>query len=300
MKRLAPTIATLSLLAAGCATAGNAWMAEPLPGVEESFDEPLSESSGPPRAAPPAAPRTVQASSQPQRVRVLGDPDRRKPGDPVDPKKLQGKILGNFRNTYYDFPSERDHTGEAVSLHDPRCNVIRQVPRGFYEAVCVQGSGTLSSGSTVSFAKRDCECAAVCPRTKQKICFDELDARQFPWGRGATGQPITPLLTVAVDTELVPLQTSLYIPEFDGMPRDGQSEGVHDGCFIAQDRGMRVKGKHVDVFTGHESLTRLWNQLVPSNKGVTVVVGNPRCARAGDVSSLARQESAPSPSGKSR
>jgi 3D (Asp-Asp-Asp) domain-containing protein len=138
----------------------------------------------------------------------------------------------------------------------------------------------LSSGATVSFARRDCECAEVCPRTNQRICFDALDPAQFPWGRGATGHAITPLLTVAVDSAVVPLGTAVYVPEYDGVPRDPSASGQHDGCFIAQDRGVRVKGKHIDVFTGHESVTRLWNQLVPSNKGVTVVVDNPRCARA--------------------
>ena len=55
---------------------------------------------------------------------------------------------------------------------------------------------------------------------------------------------------------------------------------LHDGCFIAQDRGVRVKGEHVDLFTGHREITALWNRLVPSNRGVTVIVDHPRCARA--------------------
>jgi hypothetical protein len=32
--------------------------------------------------------------------------------------------------------------------------------------------------------------------------------------------------------------------------------------------------------TGHQSVTKLWNKLVPSNKGVTVILDSPRCARA--------------------
>ncbi len=65
----------------------------------------------------------------------------------------------------------------------------------------MQGSGRLGAGQTVSFAKRDCACAAVCPRTGQKICFERLDPARFPSGRGASGGPITPLRTVAVDTQ---------------------------------------------------------------------------------------------------
>jgi 3D (Asp-Asp-Asp) domain-containing protein len=194
--------------------------------------------------------------------------------------QVQGRVLGTFRNTYYDFPNESDFTGESVALKSARCKTLKDVPRGFYEAICVQGSGTLTSGSTVSFAKRDCECAEVCPRTSQRICFDELDPKAFPWGRGATGKAITPLLSVAVDSDVIPLGTALYIPEYDGAPRDTERKATHDGCFVAQDRGLRVKGNHVDVFTGHASLTALWNAIIPSNKGVTIVLDSPRCSRA--------------------
>jgi hypothetical protein len=73
--------------------------------------------------------------------------------------------------------------------------------------------------------------------------------------------------------------TGIYIPEYDGLPTDASRTGAHDGCFVAQDRGLRVKGQHVDVFTGQASTTALWNRLVPSNRGVTVIVDSPRCSR---------------------
>jgi len=262
----------------GCTTAGSAWMAQPLPGDEESFHAPRI-SGGRSASVPAPQPRTRSIDDDP--TSPLEAAAR------AAPAKIEGRVLGTFRNTYYDFPSEADFTGNNVSLKDGRCKTIREVPRGFFEALCVQGSGTLKSGATVSFSKRDCECAELCPRTGQKICFDELEARRFPWGRGATGTAITPLLSVAVDSEVIALNTPIYIPEYDGLPRDGSQAAFHDGCFIAQDRGLRVKGKHVDVFTGHESVTKLWNQLVPSNKGVTVVLDSPRCARASEVTAQA-------------
>jgi 3D (Asp-Asp-Asp) domain-containing protein len=193
---------------------------------------------------------------------------------------IRGRLLGTFKNTYYDFPNEGDFEGEAVALMNSQCQRIKAVPRGFFESVCVQGSGMLSSGTPVSFSRRDCSCAELCPRTEQKICFDALDASAFPWGRGATGQSITPLLTVAADPDVLPMGTGIYIPEYDGLPRDPSHSGKHDGCFLVQDQGLKVKGRHVDVFTGDPAVTRLWNQLVPSNRGVTVVLKHPRCARA--------------------
>lgn len=226
-------------------------------------------------------------SASPYRVRSIG---RVEPESPVEnPDVLQSriqlshtdaKVVGVFRNTYYDFPAESEFAGNKVPLYDASCRVIADVKQDFHDALCVQGSGSLEGGTVVSFAKRGCSCAQVCPRSGQQICFEALENSRFPWGRGAAGKPITPLLTVAVDTDVIPLETSIYIPEFEGLPRDAEGTSMHDGCFIAQDRGFKVRGEHIDVFTGEPALTRLWNRLMPSNRGVTVVLESPKCERA--------------------
>jgi 3D (Asp-Asp-Asp) domain-containing protein len=275
-----------------CTTAGSAWMNQPLStGAWGDDPPPAGSAHGTTRDEPKALPpervqsRVISEAPPSDDGFVPFTPGAASSGSvsvPIPAAKLNarapgGRVVGTFRNTYYDFPSESDFSGESVALKSPSCKTIKSVARTFYESLCVQGSGTLSSGSTVSFAKRDCECAELCPRTGQHICFDELDSKAYPWGRGATGRAITPLLTIAVDSDLVALDTPVYIPEYDGIPRDAQRSRVHDGCFIAQDRGVRVKGEHVDVFTGHREITALWNALVPSNRGVTVIVDHPRC-----------------------
>lgn len=278
-------LSLLSLWCAACNTAGSAWMAQPLEGELSS-----PEFADPNGAAPNSvknAPKTRTIGEAPQTDSSLASASGTGEGSgythastaPSSKAALGGKVLGTFKNTYYDFPSEGDFSGDNIDLMNAACKPIVKVPRSFYESVCVQGSGTLRSGGTVSFAKRDCACAAECPRTGQHICFDLLDKQQFPWGRGATGKGITPLLTVAVDSSVIPLGTSLYIPEYDGIARDLTGTAKHDGCFLAEDRGLAVKGDHVDVFTGHREITQLWNKLVPSNRGVTVIVDSPHCKR---------------------
>jgi 3D (Asp-Asp-Asp) domain-containing protein len=280
-------LASLALASGfGCNTAGSAWMAQPLDNELSNPPPPVLEEDASRRSAP------AQRSTQTQVIDEQRPPESTASAADINassgfaqgsgPTKLQlaGKVLGTFKNTYYDFPSESDFEGESLNLMNSSCKAIASVPRAFYESVCVQGSGTLRAGGTVSFAKRDCDCAAECPRTGQHICFDLLDKQQFPWGRGATGKGITPLLTVAVDSSIIALGTPLYIPEYDGVPRDASGTTKHDGCFLAEDRGLAVKGQHVDVFTGHREITQLWNRLVPSNRGVTVVVDSPRCKRA--------------------
>jgi len=190
---------------------------------------------------------------------------------------LPGRPLPVFRNTYYDFPQEPDTSaGDRATVFDVSCQPIAEVVKSFHDQLCVQGSGRLKSGATVSFAKRDCACAAVCPRTDQKICFEKLDPKKFPHGRGAQGTAITPLQSVAVDPDVIPLGTPLYIPAYHGLRRpDGTP---HDGCFLAEDRGLKVKGRHVDIFTGAPTTTTSWNRSVPSNSGVLVHQSAARCA----------------------
>ncbi len=274
----------LLLASSACNTAGSDWMAQPLEAELGGKTPPPLEAANNHSQAPRKSTKTQVISE----AATLEAPLASAGGSgytysstaPSNKLTLGGNALGTFKNTYYDFPSEGDFSGESIGLMNGACQTIASVPRSFYESVCVQGSGTLRSGGTVSFAKRDCSCAANCPRTSQRICFDLLDKAQYPWGRGATGKPITPLLTVAVDSSVIPLGTPLYIPEYDGIARDVTGAAKHDGCFLAEDRGLAVKGQHVDVFTGHRDTTQLWNRLVPSNSGVTVVLESPRCKRA--------------------
>ena len=257
----AAVLLLLSCAACGGWGSGSKWIAQPLDeegtgGLEKSG---MGEGEGAPGTRPTA--RTIGAA-----------------GERRDLSGGGGRPLGTFRNTYYDFPSERDFSGPALALMNGACQPIAQVPRAFYEAVCVQGSGALKSGGTVSFSKRDCACAEVCPRTGQKICFDALDKGAFPYGRGANGTPISPMRSVAADTSVLPMGTVIYIPELDGAPR-GESGETTDGCFVVEDRGLRVKGEHVDIFTGAATQTQLLNERVPSNQGVTVVLDAPRCGR---------------------
>ena len=194
----------------------------------------------------------------------------------VAPVEVGNRKAETFRNTYYDFPAEGAGKKDA-KVFDAACAPIADVTRTFHDKVCLQGSGKLASGETISFAKRDCPCALECPKSGQKICFEKLDPKKFPSGRGALGQPVTPLRTIAVDDKIIPMGSSVYIPEYDGMPK---GSGKHDGCFVAEDRGSKVVGAHVDIFTGDPSITEAWNKLVPSNSGVHLEVGSPRCKAA--------------------
>lgn len=282
MRRAALLFGSLALGASACAAQGGlAWV--------EGVNDPSSPDG--PSGAADVAPLT--AAQQPSDPALAGFPplpeDEACAGASCDegsvlvrdygsgtPRAVVGDTLPAdlFRNTYYDFPSEGSGKKDAT-IYDAACKPIAQVPRDFHDRVCVQGSGKLASGRTVSFAKRGCDCADLCPRTGQKICFESLDPAKFPNGRGATGKAITPLRTIAVDSTVIPLGTPVFVADFVGLPRPDGTK--HDGCFLAEDRGTRVIGRQIDVFTGDPSITAQWNKLVPSNRGVKVSPNDPRC-----------------------
>jgi 3D (Asp-Asp-Asp) domain-containing protein len=268
-------------LAAGCA-AGADWVEQGEGATELSRGgggwikggqpDTAAARAGPREPAVPGAPGEEEDGETPILVREHGQPARR---GGAAPAAAPAAAAGLFRNTYYDFPREGSGARDAT-LYDASCAPLSAVTRAFHDAVCVQGSGRLASGATVSFARRDCACAEVCPRTHQRVCFERLDPALFPHGRGAMGTPIAPLRTVAVDTDVIPLGTALFIPELVGLPRaDG---APHDGCFVAEDRGIKVVGRQIDVFTGDPAMTARWNALFPSNRGVRVIPRDARCA----------------------
>jgi 3D (Asp-Asp-Asp) domain-containing protein len=82
---------------------------------------------------------------------------------------------------------------------------------------------------------------------------------------------------VAVDPTVIPMGELLFIPELAGLPQmDGSP---HDGCFVAEDRGIKVKGHRIDVFTGDEGTRRRWEATLPSHASVHVYSGSTRCRR---------------------
>ena len=265
MRLLGPALG-FAFLIAGCAGA-----VRPEGTIESPWNKPATpvDAESVRSAGASAAPVAASGASLPP-----GDRD-----DSISPMVIvEEAATPFFRNTYYDFPREGAGAKDST-VFDAACAPIAQVTTAFHDRVCVQGSGRLEGGATVSFAKRGCSCAAVCPRSGQQICYERLDPARFPSGRGALGTPITPLGTVAVDSRVIPLGTSIFVSAYVGLPRPDGTR--HDGCFVAEDRGIKVIGRQIDVFTGDPALTARWNALVPSNRGVQVVTNDPRCRRGG-------------------
>ena len=66
--------------------------------------------------------------------------------------------------------------------------------------------------------------------------------------RDATGCQVVPMRTVAVDRNLVPRRSILFIRETVGMLMPNGR--LHDGYWFASDTGNAIRGARIDLFTG--------------------------------------------------
>jgi 3D (Asp-Asp-Asp) domain-containing protein len=70
-----------------------------------------------------------------------------------------------------------------------------------------------------------------------------------PLGCGVRNLPLMPFRTIAVDTDIIPIESVIFVPELRGRTfRYGERDLVHDGYLFAGDRGGAIRGRHIDVF----------------------------------------------------
>ncbi|MDP3745708.1 MAG: 3D domain-containing protein [Phenylobacterium sp.] len=65
------------------------------------------------------------------------------------------------------------------------------------------------------------------------------------------GCKVVAMRTVAIDRNLIPRRTKLYIKETVGLPMPDGSK--HDGYWYASDTGGAIKGEKIDLYTGRGS-----------------------------------------------
>jgi 3D (Asp-Asp-Asp) domain-containing protein len=142
-----------------------------------------------------------------------------------------GRAIVTF---YWTIDESRYHGKPTTLLRDGAGHVIASTTKRFKRDLVKQGTGVLRDGRTVYFLRR------IDGESRFRVTGER-------WGIGSTGCPLIPYRTVAVDPRFVKLGTTIYIPQLKGakLP-DGT---VHDGLFIASDRG-RFRGAHIDFFAG--------------------------------------------------
>lgn len=186
------------------------------------------------------------------------------------PVRAAGAKRGRFALTYYWVSAEADQepaVPRTATIYDKTCAPIARVSAAFARELATSGTGKLVDDRMITVAG---ECAC-----KRSPCFRVVDAA---WGIGADGRPLVPLRSVAVDRDVIPIGTALWIEELDGIELDlpNAFPMLHDGCVVADDIGGRIDGERVDWFVARKPY---YVELDAAHhfKDVTIFDGGARC-----------------------
>jgi 3D (Asp-Asp-Asp) domain-containing protein len=160
-----------------------------------------------------------------------------------------------------------------VELYTPEGYYFGRVPERFAWSLRLEGSGLMKDGRIVNYTGK-------CP-FGYGTCFEQLDVKEHPFGRGAGLRPLIPFKSVAVDPRLVPIGEPIYIPEFDGLVLPDGS--IHDGCVRADDTGGGIKRRKMDFFVVTYGNFRFLLDELANVTWITPHIQAPRCAYLRDL-----------------
>jgi 3D (Asp-Asp-Asp) domain-containing protein len=119
---------------------------------------------------------------------------------------------------------------------------------------------SLGNVTVINFAKSGDSSFVDC-RACKKYAFSKLTVESWGktlwtksegFGDGVKNYRLIPFRTIAVDKDIIPYGTVIYIPKVKGktieLPNGEQV--THDGYFFAGDTGGAIKKNHIDIFTG--------------------------------------------------
>jgi 3D (Asp-Asp-Asp) domain-containing protein len=86
------------------------------------------------------------------------------------------------------------------------------------------------------------------------------------------GCRVVPMRTLAVDKNIIPRRTVVFIKETVGLKMpNGQA---HDGYWYASDIGGAIKGQRIDLYTGHNAASMKTMQKLNLGTLTAIKVGN--------------------------
>jgi 3D domain len=160
-----------------------------------------------------------------------------------------------------------------VEIYTPEGFFFGRVPELFASRLRLEGSGMMEDGRLVNYS-------GSCP-FGYGTCFEQIDRREFPFGRGAGTRPLIPFKSVAVDPRVVPIGEPLYVPEFDGLVLPDGS--IHDGCVRADDTGGGIKRRKLDFFVVTYGNFRYLLDELENVTWITPQIQAPRCEYLRDL-----------------
>lgn len=189
-------------------------------------------------------------------VKNLFRPNEQKPAPPLNPSNdnndpispaIKGKRMSLWATFYYLPIMSNDKRG--VALLDMDGNKLGPIiSNQKFCHLAMQGSGVIDGvvyGYSGAKGHRQADCQYG---PSERVRFHRDPNR---YGTGVKNWAITPFKSIAVDPRVIPYGSKVYIPRAAGVEymHEGKTH-IHDGIFLAQDTGGKIKGTHIDVYLG--------------------------------------------------
>ncbi len=167
-----------------------------------------------------------------------------------------------------------------TEIYTPEGFFLAHIPERFACSLRLEGSGLMLDDRVINYTGA-CKQGYGYANSRLATCFEELDVKEMPFGRGAGTRPLIPFKSVAVDTRVIQIGEPLYIPEFDGMHLPDGS--IHDGCVRATDTGGGIKGRKMDFFVVTYGNFRFLLEELLNVSWITPHIMSPRCEYMRDL-----------------
>jgi len=187
-----------------------------------------------------------------------------------------GADAGDFRVTYYWIAFEREHRGtKDVPLIGCDGRTLATVADSFAREISLEGTGVLEDGRVLNLQERH-------PEARHGWCFFEVDRSEAPWGWGSR-VPLHPFRSIA-ENGLLPAGETIFLPDFVGVPVPAPDGGIdfHDGCFVVEDTGYTLDGRHIDIFVLAEGHYKKIHRLIGGRSNLRIYTDSPLCPPAAE------------------
>lgn len=160
--------------------------------------------------------------------------------------------IGDLKPTFYWVALEgNDGQARDNPLKDMDGHVLAHVSTKFLAGLKMEGTGKFLDGRVINYHGR------INGEIRWRWCPPSA-----PYGYGLEDYVLKPFKSVAVDPQVVPIPSKIYIPAAVGARLPDGS--LHDGYFEAIDIGAAIQNKRIDMFTSYGD-----QSIVFSRHGVT-------------------------------
>jgi 3D (Asp-Asp-Asp) domain-containing protein len=174
----------------------------------------------------------------------------------LPPQKINGlslQSLGQVEPTFYWISIEpNDGQPKTQDVLDESGNLINQVSVGYMATLRMEGTGKLLDGRVINFKSKITHPDGT-TEIRYRVCGPSA-----PYGYGYQDIPLVPYRSVAVDPNIIPIGSTIFVPAAKGVVLpDGT---IHDGLFQAVDVGDLIVALHIDFFTAFGDNSAIFEQ----------------------------------------